>query len=429
MAFPAAVRSRPPPPPAPGTPGTAPVMYRLHQAQEDLLARLRAPALDAAGLLRAWDTGRAETLPLSHAAASLQLLETAGTTHRKPDFGLTHASVGGRTVEVREEAVLATPFCTLRRIAKDVADPGPRVLVVAPMSGHFATRLRAMLGALLPEHDVHVTDWADARDIPTSAGHFGLDDMVAHLVACLEAMGPGAHALAVSQPAVAALAAAALMAEDNNPARPRSLTLVAGPVDARLNQTREEALAKLLPLAWIERATVDTVPSGYPGAGRRVRPGAQQLASSVLSDLNRHLAAHIAQFRNLLGGDTGAAEAHRRLYGELRAVTDVPAEIYLDTVSRVFQRHELALGRMMWRGRPVRPEAIRDTTLLAVEGERDETCPPGQTRAALDLCPALSPDSKRHHLQPGAQHDDLFEGPHWAEEIYPVVRKVIRSGD
>ena len=412
MAFPAAVRSRPPPPPAPGTPGTAPVMYRLHQAQEDLLARLRAPALDAAGLLRACDTGRAETLLLPHAAASLQLLETAGTTHRKPDFGLTHASVGGRTVEVREEAVLATPFSTLRRFAKDVADPGPRVLVVAPMSGHFATRLRATLGALLPEHDVHVTDWADARDMPTSAGPFGLDDMVAQLVACLEAMGPGAHALAVSQPAVAALAAAALMAEDNNPARPRSLTLVAGPVDTRTNPTREEALAKLLPLPWIERAAVDTVPFGYPGAGRRVRPGAQQLASSVLSDLNRHLAAHLAQFRNLLGGgDAEAAEAHRRLYGELRAVMDVPAEIYLDTVGRVFQRHELALGRMMWRGRPVRLEAIRDTALLAVEGERDESCPPGQTRAALDLCPNLGPEKKRHHVQPGARHDDLFEGP------------------
>jgi poly(3-hydroxybutyrate) depolymerase len=405
-------------------------MYPLYQSQEDLLASLRPLALDAAGFLRAWDTGRPEALPLSQAAASLQLLENAGTTHQKPPFGLTHARVGDRLVEVREEAVLATPFCTLRRFAKDVTDPGPRVLVVAPMSGHFATRLRGTLELLLPEHDVHVTDWADAREVPLSAGPFGLDDMVAHLIACLEAMGPGSHALAVSQAAVPVLAAAALLAEDNNPARPRSLTLVAGPVDPRNNPTREEALAGLLPLPWIERATVDTVPSGYPGAGRRVRPGAQQFTSSVLSDLPRHFAAHLAQFRNLLpGGDAGAAQAHRRLYGELRAVMDVPAEVYIDTVRRVFQEHELALGRMAWRGRPVRLSAIRDINLLAVEADRDQTSPPGQTRAALDLCLALSLEKKRHHLQRGAGHDDLFEGPTWATKILPLVREVIRTGD
>jgi poly(3-hydroxybutyrate) depolymerase len=173
---------------------------------------------------------------------------------------------------------------------------------------------------------------------------------------------------------------------------------------------------------------VDTVPSGYPGAGRRVRPGAQQLASSVLSDLNRHFAAHLAQFRNLARGDAAGAEAHRRRYGELRAVMDVPAEVYLDTVRRVFREHELALGRMEWRGRPVRLDAIRDTALLAVEGERDETCPPGQTRAALELCSGLGPALKRHHLQPGAGHDDLFEGPVWEKQIYPLVRQVIRTG-
>lgn len=404
-------------------------MYPLHQAQEDLLALLRPLALDTADLLRAMDTGRPETLPLSQAAAALQLLESAGTTHQKPPFGLTRARIGDRLVEVREEAVLATPFCTLKRFAKDVADPGPRVLVVAPLSGHFATRLRGTLEALLPGHDVHVTDWVDAREIPLADGPFGLDDAVAHLVACLEAIGPGAHALAVSQAAVPALAAAALMAEDDNPARPRSLALIAGPVDTRVDPTRDEVLAGRLPIAWIERAAVDTVPPGHPGAGRRVRPGARQLASSVLSDLPRHLAAHLAQFRNVLCGDAEADQAHRRLYGELRAVMDVPAEVYLDTVGRVFQRHELALGRMAWRGRPVRPDAIRDTALLAIEGERDQTCPPGQTRAALDLCRALSPTKKRRHLQRGAGHDDLFEGPIWATEILPLIRETIRASD
>jgi poly(3-hydroxybutyrate) depolymerase len=402
-------------------------MYRLHQAQEDLLTHLRPFALGTADLLRTWDTARPGPLPLSPAAASLQLLETAGTTHRKPPFGLTHTRIGGRTAEVREEAVLATPFCMLRRFAKDVARPGPRVLVVTPMSGHFATRFRGTLAALLPEHDVHVTDWADAREVPASAGPFGLDEMVAHVIACLEALGPGAHAFAVSQAAVAALAAAALMAEDAHPAGPRSLTLVAGPVDSRVNPTREGALARLLPPAWVARTMVDTVPPPFPGAGRRVRPGARQIASSALSDLNRHLAAQLAQFRNLVDGDAAAAEAHRRLYGELRAVMDVPAELYLDTLRRVFRTPELALGRMAWRGRPVRPDAIRDTALLTVEGERDGTCPPGQTRAALDLCSALDRGRKRHHLQPGAGHDELFDGPTWATQVYPVVREVIRS--
>jgi poly(3-hydroxybutyrate) depolymerase len=402
-------------------------MYQLYQAQEDLLAQFRPIVLDAASLLQTWDTGNPATAPLRQAAAALQLLESAGTTHRKPSFGLDNVRVGGRQVEVRQEAVLATPFCTLRRFAKNLTDPGPPALVVAPMSGHFATRLREALRALLPGHDVHVTDWADARHVPTSAGPFGLDDMVAWIVACLEALGPGAHLLTVSQPAVAALAATALMSEDINPARPRSLTLVAGPVDARANPTREESLAGLLPLAWIEHATVDTVPPGNVGAGRRVRPGTQQITASMLSDLNRHLAAQLAQFRNLLDGDAAAAEAHRQFYGELRAVMDVPAELYLDTVHRVFQQHELALGRMVWRGRPVRLDAIRDTALLAVEGERDETSPPGQTRAALDLCSGLGPGKKQHHLQPGASHDALFEGPIWEAEIYPRVLKVIRS--
>jgi poly(3-hydroxybutyrate) depolymerase len=402
-------------------------MYQLYQAQEDLIAQVRPIALNAASLLQVWDTGNLATAPLRQAAAALQLLESAGTTHRKPSFGFDSVWVGGRQIEVREEVVLTTPFCMLRRFVKNLTDPGPPLLVVAPMSGHFATRLRETLRALLPEHDVHVTDWTDARDVPISAGPFGLDDMIAWIIVCLEALGPGAHLLTVSQPAVAALAATALMSEDINPARPRSLTLVAGPVDTRVNPTREESLAGLLPLAWIEHATVDTVPPGNLGAGRRVRPGAQQITSSVLSDLNRHLAAQLAQFRNLLGSDAAAAEAHRQFYGELRAVMDVPAELYLDTIHRVFRQHELALGRMAWRGRPVRLDAIRDIVLLAVEGEQDKTSPPGQTRAVLDLCSALGTGKKQHHLQPGASHDALFEGPIWEAEIYPRILKLIRS--
>jgi poly(3-hydroxybutyrate) depolymerase len=402
-------------------------LYQLHQAQAALLARLRPLARATSGLLRPLHPGRPEALPLSQAAASLQLLEGAGTTHRKPPFGLTHARVGDKLVEVREEVVDTAPFGRLLRFAKGTASPGPRVLVVAPQSGHFATRLRGTVETLLPEHDVHVTDWTDAREIPLAAGPFGLDDMVAQVIAWLETMGPGAHLLAVSQPAVAVLAATALMAEDGNPARPRSLTLIGGPVDARIAPTREEALARLLPLAWFAHNAVGRVPAEYPGAGRRVRPGAQQMSDSVLADLNRHVAAQVGQLGNLAGGDEAAAEAHRRRYAELLAVMDVPAELYLDTIHRVFRTHELARGRMRWRGRPVRPEAIRDTALLVIEGDRDGSCPPGQGRAALRLCTGLDAAMKRHHLQPGAGHDALFEGPVWEAQIYPLVRDLIRA--
>jgi poly(3-hydroxybutyrate) depolymerase len=401
------------------------VIYQFSQAQAALLARLRPLARDASSLLRSLHADRPEASPLAQAAASLQLLEGVGTTHRKPTFGFGPLQQHGG--EVREDVIDTAPFGRLLRFTKDVADPGPRVLVVAPQSGHFATRLRGTVEALLPEHDVHVTDWTDAREIPVSAGPFGLDDMVAQIIAWLEAMGSGAHLLAVSQPAVAVLAATALMAEDSNPARPRSLTLIGGPVDARITPTREQSLTRVLPLAWFAYNAVGRVPAQYPGAGRRVRPGAQQMADSVLADLNRHMAAQIDQLGNLVGGNEAAAEAHRQRYAELLAVMDVPAELYLDTIHRVFQTHELARGRMAWRGRKVRLEAIRDTALLVIEGNRDGSCPPGQGRAALRLCTSLDAAMKRYHLQPGAGHETLFEGPAWKKQIYPLVRDLIRD--
>jgi poly(3-hydroxybutyrate) depolymerase len=265
------------------------VIYQLSQAQAALLARLRPLARDASGLLRSLHADRPAASPLAQAAASLQLLEGVGTTHRKPAFGFGPLQQNGGRVEVREDVVDTAPFGRLLRFTKDVADLGPRVLVVAPQSGHFATRLRGTVEALLPEHDVHVTDWTDAREIPVSAGPFGLDDMVVQIIAWLERMRPGAHLLAVSQPAVAVLAATGLMAEDSNPARPRSLTLIGGPVDARITPTREQSLTRVLPLAWFTYNAVGRVPAQYPGAGRRVRPGAQQMADSVLADLNGHM--------------------------------------------------------------------------------------------------------------------------------------------
>ncbi|MDO9712108.1 polyhydroxyalkanoate depolymerase [Paracraurococcus lichenis] len=401
------------------------MLYHLHAAQEAWSARLRPVAREAAGWLR-----RLGDRPgVAQAAAALQLLEEVGTTHRKPEFGLDRIRAGNRVVPVREEVVQAAPFGRLLRFAKDAPRAGPPVLVVAPLSGHYATRVRDTIAALLPEHDVHVTDWTDARLVPAAAGRFGLDALVAQIIAWLEAIGPGAHALTVSQPAAAALAAAALMAEDGNPARPRSLTLIAGPIDARISPSREGALVRALPAAWFEAMEVATVPPPFPGAGRRVRPGAQQITGSVLAELPTQVAAQLTQLRNLTGGDAAAAAAHRRHNDELRAVMDVPAELYLDTIHRVFRAAELARGRMAWRGRPVRPEAIRDTALLVVEGGADTTCPAGQTRPALALCCGLPQGLRQHHLQPGAGHGALFEGPAWRAEILPLVAAVIREAD
>lgn len=396
------------------------MLYHLYQAQEEWAARLRPLARHTMALLRPAEASHAASLPL-------HLMQDLSPTHDKPAFGLAQTQIGDRMVAVREEVVASATFGRLLRFAKDMPHPGPPLLVVAPQSGHYATRLRGTVAALLPDHDVHVTDWTDAREVAAAAGPFGLDDQVAQIIAWLEIIGPGAHLLSVSQPAVAALAATALMAEDDNPARPRSLTLIGGPVDPRIAPSREGRLARTLPAAWFATAETAVVPAPFIGVGRRVRPGTQQFAAAVLSDLHTHAVAQATQLRALAAGDAATAAAHRARYDELRSVMDVPGELYVDTVCRVFKAAELAQGRMAWRGRPVRPEAIHDTALLVIEGGKDASCSPGQGSAAFGLCSGL-PEAARHHLlQPGATHDALFEGPAWEARICPLVAEVIRA--
>ncbi|MCK8785110.1 polyhydroxyalkanoate depolymerase [Roseomonas sp. NAR14] len=402
------------------------MIYRLCQTQEDWLSQARAMALGAEKALSRRDDGHSGPMPMVPLAAALRLWESAGTTHDKPAFGIDEVRSDGRPLAVREEVAMATPFGTLLHLGKDTPSPGPRLLVVAPLSGHFATRLRATVATLLRDHDVYVTDWTDAREVPVEAGAFGLDDLVAQIIAFLEALGPDTHLLAVSQPAVATLAAAALMAEDRNPALPRSLTLIGGPVDPRIAPTRDEILSRLLPPEWFERTTVGVVPERFAGAGRRVHPGALQWSGAVLSDLRQHVFAQTAQFANLVTGDAAAADRHRDRYEELRSVMDVPAELYLDMIARTFREPELMLGRMLWRGRPVRMAALRETALLAVEGEGDRSCPAGQCSAALDLCDSLPAGRKRRCLV-DAEHDGLFEGAVWETQVYPVIRQFVGS--
>ncbi|MBV9756594.1 MAG: polyhydroxyalkanoate depolymerase, partial [Alphaproteobacteria bacterium] len=309
---------------------------------------------------------------------------------------------------------------------KETAPEQPRVLLVAPMSGHFATLLRGTVAVMLPEHDVYITDWKNARDVPPGAGRFGFDDFVDHVIRFLQRIGPGGHVVAVCQPTVAVLAAVAVMAEDGNPATPRSMTLMAGPIDTRVNPTRVNQLAQTHGIDWFERRLISAVPWRYRGAGRRVYPGFMQLAAFMTMNLDRHVAAHVRQFRALLAGDAATVETHRRFYAEYFAVMDLPAEFYLETVQRIFQLHELPLGRLYWRGDLVRPAAIRRTALLTVEGERDDICAVGQTLAALELCSGISVARKRNHLQTGVGHYGVFSGKRWALEIYPQVREMIQ---
>jgi poly(3-hydroxybutyrate) depolymerase len=362
-------------------------------------------------------------------AAGGELLERATRRFDKPQFGLSTTTVDERVVAVREERILATPFCDLIHFRRQVDSErdDPKVLLVAPLSGHHATLLRDTAKQLLPEHDLYLTDWLDARLVPVSAGGFDLDDYIAVLQTFLRALGPSVHAVAACQPGVPLLAAASLLAEDGDVAVPQSLTLIAAPIDARVRETAVGGLARSHSIDWFERMMVQRVPAGEPGAGRRVYPGYLQLAAFMSMNPSDHARSHLRFYRDLIDGNIDGAHVHRSFYDDYLAVMDVPAEYYLQTVATVFQRHDLAKGEMRWRGRPVRPEALRQTSLFTIEGERDDITAPGQTAAAHALCSGIPAARKLHHLQADAGHFGTFSGHRFREQVYPTLRQFIRD--
>ncbi len=365
-------------------------------------------------------------------AAGLELFERATRRYRKPSFGLGEVAIDGATVAVREEVVLARPFCRLLHFARDLpAAAGgrddPAVLVVAPMSGHYATLLRGTVAALLPDHEVYVTDWTDARAVPLARGAFGLDDYIDYIIGFLRHLGRDAHVLAVCQPSPPVLAAVALLAAANDPAQPRSMTLMGGPVDTRVNPTVVNRLATSRPIEWFERKVIDLVPHWYPGANRRVYPGFMQLTGFMSMNLDRHVGEHVNMFRHLVRGDGEGAAGHRRFYDEYLSVMDLSAEFYLQTIRSVFQEHALPEGTMTLRGVRFEPRAITRTALMRVEGEKDDISGIGQTEAAHALCPAIPAAMRRHRLQQGVGHFGIFNGRRWREEIYPALRDFIRE--
>jgi polyhydroxyalkanoate depolymerase len=403
------------------------MLYLAYQASTDVMVPVRAWANLA--LAAAGSHALGASPAIRNLTAAYELISRAGLTHTRPPFAIRSVMVGNREVEVREEAAHVTPFGTLLHFKKDIATVQPRVLLVAPLSGHFATLLRATVQTMLPDHDVYITDWHNARDVPLTAGRFGCDQYIDHLIKFLEVMGQGSHVVAVCQPCVAVLAAAAVMAEAKNPAQPRSMTLMAGPIDTRVNPSKVNELAKKRTIDWFERTLTAMVPIRHPGAFRRVYPGFVQLAAFMSMNIERHVKAHRDLYDNLANGELEKAAVIKAFYDEYFAVLDLTAEFYLETVRVIFQEHALPLGKLTWHGNPIDPSAIRRTMLLTVEGERDDICSVGQTVAAHDLCSKLRPYLKRHHMQAGVGHYGVFSGRRWETQVYPIVKNVILSSD
>ncbi len=399
------------------------MLYETYQLQDDLVAPLRRMARWAGR----WGAGLGldRMQPGGRITAAWEMLARCEVTHRRPAFDIAQVRVGNRDASVTEEIVLDLPFGKLVHFAKDVDTPQPRVLVAAPLSGHFATLLRGTILTLLRDHDVYVTDWTNARDVPLDAGRFGVDDYVGYLIRFLETIGPGAHVLAVCQPCVQTLVAVAVMSQEDNPATPRSMTLMAGPIDVRESPTAVNDLASGKPLAWFRRSVIGRVPFRYPGGGRRVYPGFLQLIAFMAMNLDRHKEQHRRLYAHLAKGEAAEAARIKSFYDEYFAVLDLTEEFYLETIERIFQKAELACGKATYRGTPVLPSAIRRTALMTVEGGRDDICALGQTSAAHDLCTALRPHLRRHHLQANVGHYGVFSGRRWEKEIYPAVRNMI----
>jgi poly(3-hydroxybutyrate) depolymerase len=376
----------------------------------------------------------AQTYGSRAVSAALEMFIDATRRYGKPEFEIDAITVEGALTPVVEEVVWSKPFCNLLRFRRDSAAAearrDPKVLMLAPMSGHYATLLRGTVRDMLPDHDVFVTDWVDARDVPITRGGFDLDDYTDYLIEMVEHLsrdGERVSVMAVCQPGVPAMVAASLMAEDRNPRRPASLILMGSPIDTGRNPKQPNDFARSRSLCWFERNVIVAVPWPNLGAMRRVYPGFLQLSGFMSMNIDRHLDAHVTHFQHLVEGDGDGAEAHRRFYDEYLAVMDLTAEFYLQTIQRVFQERQLALGQYAYRGRWVRPDAIEDIGLMTVEGERDDITGLGQTEAAQDLVPRLPKAHRTHLAAEGVGHYGVFNGSRWRNRIRPRVRDFIRA--
>ena len=410
----------------------------LYSAYELAYAAI-SPARIAAGVsARFW---RSPLNPMANSwvarstAAALDVFEHATRRYPKPDWGIDAAQVGDVSVPLTIDPVLTKDFGTLLHFNRDdealaaargSKEPDPKVLIIAPMSGHFATLLRGTVEAMIPDHDVYITDWADARNVPVACGRFDLNDYIDYLIEFMQHIGPDSHAMAVCQPGPALLAAAAVMAENDDACRPASMTIMGSPIDTRLSPTVPNVISQERPYAWFAQNMIYTVPAPYAGALRRVYPGFVQLYSFLAMNTDRHMDAHYDYFQHLVEGDGDSAEKHRQFYDEYLSVLDMTEEFYLQTIREVFQEHSLAEGKFMHHGQRVKPEAITDIALMTVEGENDDISGIGQTQAAHDLCRNIPEHMQLDYVQPKVGHYGVFNGSRWRTEIQPKVAKFMR---
>lgn len=404
------------------------MLYDAYEFQRSLLASASAFANAGAELLNNPANPFAYFGGGPVMASALDVFAHAAAPRGKPDFDLHYTAIDDEQVAVYERIEARRTFGQLKHFLRDGGSPDdPRLLIVAPMSGHFATLLRGTVARLLPKHDIYITDWRDARNVPVEDGNFDLDDYIDYLIGWLDHIGPGAHMLAVCQPSVPAYAATAVMSADRHPARPRTLTMMGGPVDTREAPTAVNTLATERPISWFAQNVIATVPFQYPGAGRRVYPGFMQLAGFMTMNLGDHMMSHWEMFKHLVDGDEDSAESTKRFYDEYRSVCDMTAEFYLQTVQEVFQKHSLPRGEFLHRGKRIDLGAITDVGLLAIEGERDDISGLGQTRAALTLATGLPDTHKKYYMAEGAGHYGIFNGSKWRGKIAPVMEEWIAA--
>jgi poly(3-hydroxybutyrate) depolymerase len=404
------------------------MLYDAYEMQKSMLAGASAMADFSAG----WLNNPAN--PFSYMgggtvlASALEVFAHAAAPRGKPAFGLTHTTIAGEQVAVEEEIVRRKAFGQLKRFKRAGTAGEPKLLIVAPMSGHYATLLRGTVERMLPVADVYITDWRDAKQVPLADGKFDLDDYIDYIIEFLEVIGKSgdgerAHMLAVCQPSVPCYAATCLMSADQHPYRPKTLTMMGGPVDTREAPTAVNTLATERPHAWFEQNVIATIPASYPGAGRRVYPGFLQLAGFMSMNLGSHLNSHYEMFKHLVQGDGESADASKDFYEEYRSVCDMTAEFYLQTIDVVFQDHALPRGIMQHRGRTIDPAAIKDVGILAIEGEKDDISGLGQTKAALTIATGLPETKKRYYMAEGAGHYGIFNGSKWRNRIAPVLEE------
>ena len=359
------------------------------------------------------------------ASATLESAMRLTQTYDKLGFHITTVDIDGKAVAVKEEIILGKPFCNLIHFNKEGKTDKDKVLLVAPLSGHHSTLLKGTVEALLPKHEIYITDWLDAREVPLEEGSFSFDCYVSYLIDFMNNLGPETHLIAVCQPTVQALIATAVMAEEKNPNIPKSLTLMAGPIDTSKNPTRVNDFSHERPMSWFENVAIHTVPPGYPGQGRRVYPGFMQLGGFISMNKETHIKKHQQYFQNVLFGDTEDKDRFTAFYDEYLSVLDMPAEFYLETIERVFKNNELANRTVTYDGKPVDFNAINNTPLLTIEGAEDDICGIGQTEAAQDICQKIPKNMRKHHTQSGAGHFGIFSGSMYRKNIRPLVTEFI----